>query len=268
MKPETRMDAVVELAHAGGREVMRYFRGDAGVRSKEAGNLVSKADLAAEEAILSRIRSWFPDEAIMSEESLAETQRAERLWIVDPLDGTNNFAHGLPYFAVSVAYWEGGQPMFGAVLNPVSDELFSASSGEGSFCNGRRLKVSAERSLDQCLVATGFYYDRGEPMRQTLAHIEQLFYAGIHGIRRFGAAALDLCTVASGSYGAFFEHHLSPWDFAAGRLIVEEAGGRVSDYVGNPLGVEASTVLATNGLLHEKMMRTLAEREPPRSRGC
>lgn len=259
MKPDTRMNAIIDLADAGGREVMRYFRGEAGVELKQAGNLVSKADLAAEAAILSRIREWFPGEAVVSEESLSHIQQAEQLWIVDPLDGTNNFAHGLPYFAVSVAYWEHGQPMCGAVLNPVGRELFSAARGEGAFCNGRKLQVSSAGSLDQCLVATGFYYDRGEPMRQTLSHIEQLFYAGIHGIRRFGAAALDLCNVASGSYGAFFEHHLSPWDFAAGRLIVEEAGGRVSDYSGEKLGVKPSTVLATNSLLHDAMMNLLSK---------
>ena len=257
----SRLDAAIELADLGGREVMRYFRGDAGVRSKTAGNLVSKADLAAESAIIERIRAWFPEDAIMSEESLAETVQAERLWIVDPLDGTNNFAHGLPVFSVSVGYYERGEPTHGAVLNPVLGELYTATRDGGATCNGRPIRVSAENSLDQCLVATGFYYDRGESMRQTLAHIEWLFDRGIHGIRRCGSAALDLCHVASGVYGAFFEHHLSPWDFAAGRLIVEEAGGRVTDYDGAEPEVRATTMLATNGLVHDQMLKRLGTKQ-------
>ena len=255
-----RMDAVIELAHTGGREVMRYFRGDAGVVAKEAGNLVSRADLASEEAILDRIRAWFPNDAIMSEESLSSTVEADHLWIVDPLDGTNNFAHGLPSFAVSVAYWDHGRPSCGAVLNPVLGELFTGARGRGASCNGRPIRVSSASSIDQCLVATGFYYDRGDAMRDTLGHIERLFEAGIHGIRRFGSASLDLCAVASGCYGAFFEHHLSPWDFAAGMLVVEEAGGRVTTYDDHPLGTKASTVLATNAHLHADMVHRLGQR--------
>ena len=256
--PDARLDQIAEIAHAGGRAVMRFFRGDAGVTSKGDGSLVSKADLASEEAIVGMIRSVFTEDAILSEESLAGTDASERLWIVDPLDGTNNFAHGLGHFAVSVAYWENGVPLHAAVLNPVSNELFTATRGGGAFCNGRRLRVSAAQTLRESLVATGFYYDRGESMRRTLAQIESLFSTGVHGVRRFGAAALDLCGVAAGCYGAFFEHHLSPWDFAAGCLIVEEAGGRVTDYSGALLCPEPSTVLATNGALHAQMIERLA----------
>lgn len=255
---DQRADTVVDCAHAGGRAVMRHFRADVEIMSKGAGNLVSRADLEAEAAIIELIRSRFPGDAIIAEESHADQAATERVWIVDPLDGTNNFAHGLAHFAVSVAYYERQQPLHAAVLNPASGELFTATRGGGAFCNGRRLRVSPARSLDESLVATGFYYDRGDAMRTTLAHIEGLFTAGVHGIRRFGAAALDLCAVASGSYGAFFEHHLSAWDFAAGRLIVEEAGGRVSDYHGRPLPIGPTTILASNGPLHEEMVRRLS----------
>ncbi|HPF41640.1 MAG TPA: inositol monophosphatase family protein [Phycisphaerae bacterium] len=259
---DRRRDAVREFAKIGGDVVMRFFRGanasELGVEIKEEGNLVSQADLASERAILERIRASFPEDAVLAEETASTTQAADRLWIIDPLDGTNNFAHGLPWFSVSVAYYEQGEPRHGAVLNPVSGELFFATRGGGAVCNDRKLCVSSAESIADCLVATGFYYDRGESMRATLRHIEGLFTSGVHGIRRFGCASLDMCGVAAGCYGAYFEHFLSPWDFAAGRLIVEEAGGRVTDYRGESLGTKPSSIVVTNGPLHDEMLRRLA----------
>jgi myo-inositol-1(or 4)-monophosphatase len=254
---DRRLATAIDAAHAGGRAVLPFFRADTGANEKAEGDLVTNADLAAERTILELLRDAFPGEPVMSEESHAATRGAEHLWIVDPLDGTNNFAHGIAHFAISVGYYHQGQPTVGAVLNPVSRELYTAARGAGAERNGTPIRVTPETELARCLIATGFYYDRGDAMRATLDQIEALFRSGVHGVRRFGAAALDLCAVASGSYAAFFEHRLAPWDFAAGRLIVEEAGGRITDYRGNPLTTEPSSVLATNAILHDEMTRRL-----------
>jgi myo-inositol-1(or 4)-monophosphatase len=224
------------------------------IEKKGSGNLVSEADLESEKLITDIIHRQFPGDAIIAEEKHAVHQESDSLWIVDPLDGTNNFAHGIAQFAVSVAYYQNGQAVCGAVFNPARDELFVASRGGGAFRNGEPLHVCNDESLDQSLIATGFYYDRGEMMRRTLRTIEALFGRGIHGIRRFGAASLDLCSVSAGEYGGFFEYYLAPWDFAAGKLIVEEAGGTVTDCSGNPLGTKASGLLASNTKLHPSLL--------------
>lgn len=254
---QDRIDFVAELARAGGAVLMSYFRQTMRIEMKGSGNLVSEADLASEKLLLDRIHDRFPDDSVIAEESHATHREAEILWIIDPLDGTNNFAHGIAQFAVSVACYYQGRAICGAVYNPARDELFTATRNGGAFRNGQRLHVSGEQSLDQALIGTGFYYDRGEMMRRTLRSIEALFGRGIHGIRRFGAASLDLCGVAAGEYGAFFEYHLAPWDFAAGQLIVEEAGGTVTSCTGIPLGTTASPVLATNSRLHPTMIELL-----------
>lgn len=251
---KVRTDFAMELARSGGEVLMRYFRKTMRIEQKGSGNLVSEADLESERRITGMIAQRFPGDAVIAEETHFVHQDADSLWIVDPLDGTNNFAHGLAQFAVSVAYYQNKQAVCGAVYNPAREEMFVATRGGGAFRNGERLHVSVEQSLDQSLIATGFYYDRGEMMRRTLRTIETLFGREIHGIRRFGAASLDLCGVAAGEYGGFFEFFLAPWDFAAGKLIVEEAGGKVTDCSGKGLGTTASSLLATNTSLHESLI--------------
>ena len=254
---KARKHATLEFARAGGDVLLRYFRKEMRIEMKGSGNLVSEADFETEKLITELIRQQFPHDAIIAEEKHAAHQDADSLWIVDPLDGTNNFAHGIAHFAVSIAYYHQGQALYGVVFNPARDELFVAARGEGAFRNETRLSVSSHQTLAESLVGTGFYYDRGEMMRRTLRSIEALFTHGIHGIRRFGAASLDLCGVAAGEYGGFFEYYLAPWDFAAGRLIVEEAGGKVTDCSGAPLGTKASSVLATNSTLHQTLIDLL-----------
>jgi myo-inositol-1(or 4)-monophosphatase len=233
------------------------------IRCKESYNLVSDADVQSEAAIAALIRSEFPDHAILGEEtheadasSAAET--AEHLWIVDPLDGTNNFAHALPHFAVSVAYYRAGAPQCGVVLNPLRDDCFEAVRGGGARHNGRAIRVAGSAKLSEVLVGVGFFYDRGAMMEATLAAIGDLFRAQIHGIRRFGTASLDLSLVAAGAFGAFFEFELAPWDFAAGRLILEEAGGRITTCSGAPLPLAKTSILASNGRLHDAMLDIVA----------
>ena len=252
-------EAAIRFAEAGGEVVMRNFRRDVNIRDKGTGNLVSAADLESEKTIVALIEEAFPGHAILAEENHNTTQLADSLWIIDPLDGTNNFAHGIAHFAVSVAFYRHGRAKCGVVFNPAQNDLFVAQRDGGATRNGQTILVSQESSLDEALVATGFYYDRGDKMRKTLQAMETLFDRKVHGIRRFGSAALDLCGVAAGEFGAYFEYSLSPWDFAAGQLIVEEAGGTVTDCLGLPLGISASSMLASNGKLHGDMQEIVRE---------
>lgn len=257
------LNVAINAAKAGGAIVSAYFDDldSAGVRGKsvkqsegeQSEGLVTKADVESEQAIVASIRKSFPDHHFLGEESHTDSVDAEHLWIIDPLDGTNNFAHGIPHFAVSVAYYRNGQAHCGAVLNPANGDLFTAVQGGGAFLNDKPVRVNAHQRLDQTIVATGFYYDRGAMMKATLATINELFEQDIHGIRRFGAAALDLVYVGVGRFGGFFEFTLSPWDFAAAALFVQEAGGTVTTCLGEPLPLGKSSILATNGQLHGAM---------------
>jgi myo-inositol-1(or 4)-monophosphatase len=255
---EKELEVAREAARAGGEVVARHFRQGVAIRSKESFNLVSDADVQSEAAIAAVIQRHFPHHALLGEEAHQADAGAEHLWIIDPLDGTNNFAHGLPHFAVSVAYYRAGLPQCGVVGNPLRDEWYEAARGMGATHNGRPLRVARSGRLDEVLIGVGFFYDRGAMMQATLAAIGDLFRARIHGIRRFGAAAMDLSLVAAGVFGGFFEFELAPWDFAAGRLIVAEAGGRVTTCSGGPLTVAKSSILASNGLLHDELLRVIA----------
>ena len=208
------------------------------------------------------ILAEFPTHAILGEEQWSGSIDADHLWIVDPLDGTNNFAHRIPHFAVSIAYYRAGVPQCAVVVNPVRGDWYWAERGRGAWANARQMSVSPATRLDECMVGCGFYYDRGAMMEATLAAIGDFFRAQIHGIRRFGTAALDLCQVADGMYGAYFEYQLAPWDFAAGRLILEEAGGRLTDGRGAPLPLEKTSVLASNGSLHDVALAIVAKHHP------
>lgn len=228
-----------------------------------AQGLVTQADVDAERAIVDIIRDALPGHAILAEESLTDTPDADQLWVIDPLDGTNNFANRIPHFAVSIAYYDRGNPMIGVVVDPMRNDWFIAVAGQGAWQNQRRVKVHQFAGLDQAIVAVGFYYDRGEMMRGTLRSIEQLFTRGIQGLRRMGTASLDLVQVGLGRFGGYFEYELSPWDFAAARLFVEEAGGRVTDCFGNSLQLKKTSVLASNGVLHEALLETVSRNAPP-----
>ena len=242
-------------ARAGGEVVSRYFRDGIAIRSKGIADLVSDADVEAERTIVAVIRRQYPSHAVIAEEAHQGDADAEHLWIVDPLDGTNNFAHQIPHFAVSIAYCRAGQVECGVIYNPIRNEWSRAVRGQGATQDDRPVRVADHASLAETVVGVGFYYDRGAMMEATLAAIGYVIRAESHGIRRFGTAALDLAMVGGGQLGAYFEYELSPWDFAAGRLFVEEAGGRVTNCLGDPLPLAAkSSVLATNGLLHEAML--------------
>lgn len=222
---------------------------------KSRNNLVTETDLTCESEIASMIRSRYPSHAILAEERLDGTDAlSERLWIIDPLDGTNNYAHGIPHFCVSIAYAERGEVIAGVVLDPMRNELFTATRGSGAFLNRERISVSGTKRVSASIITTGFYYDRGAMMEKTLDAIHSLFTADIRGIRRLGSAALDLCWVACGRFDGYFEYRLSPWDFAAGMLLVREAGGKCSDREGRGLGLTSKSVVVSNGMIHEEFL--------------
>lgn len=258
------MEVCHEAVNVGSEIVAGYFRNGVEMRSKEPYNLVSDADIDAEKGIVEVIHNSFPDHSVLGEEEHAGADTsAEHLWVIDPIDGTNNFAHRVPHFAVSVAYYRNGEPQCGVVTNPVRDDRYEAVRGEGALHNGARVSVGEEAGLDQVLVGVGFYYDRGAIMEATLAAIGEFFGRDIHGIRRMGTASLDLCQVGMGMFGLFFEYQLQPWDFGAGRLFVEEAGGRVTTCSNEALPLRKTSLLASNGLVHPAALEIVRKHLPP-----
>jgi len=257
-------------ARIGGAVAVEYFQKGLAADVKNATregsfNIVTRADVEAERAVVEYVEKAFPGHAVYGEEGQGGAGDAEAslssddVWIVDPIDGTSNFFHGVPHFGISVAYYHKGEPAAGVVGCPLRDEWYSAVKGGGAYHKGRRLKVAPSPKLDEALVAFGYFYDRGAMMSATLDACREILYRKSHGLRRLGAATLDLAYVASGVFGAFFEYELAPWDFAAGRLIVEEAGGRVTTCHGDPLPLARSSVLASNGLIHDELVAIMNE---------
>jgi myo-inositol-1(or 4)-monophosphatase len=227
-------------------------------------DLVTDTDRHVEALLVERISTAFPDHLIVAEEASEAAVHgppsAEQLvWYIDPLDGTTNFAHGYPHFAVSVALARGTDPLLGVVHDPLRDETFVAVRGRGATMNGISIAVSATAQLGNALVGTGFPYDRREHVDFYLGFVKDVIVAA-QGVRRNGAAALDLCYVACGRLEGFWEWKLHPWDIAAGALIVSEAGGAVSDFTGGRLDLHGDQVLATNGLIHPALARLLSVR--------
>lgn len=249
---ENLLAAATEAARLAGQVLTEKFGGPRQIEQKGLIDLVTDADKAAEEAALGHIRRTFPDHAILAEEEGASGSSTTR-WIVDPLDGTTNYAHGIPHFAVSVACEVAGRIQVAAILDPMRQELFTASRGGGAFLNGDRIRVTDEGRLDHAVLATGFPYWVQEKPDLVLALFGE-FLSKARGIRRFGAAALDLAWVAAGRYDGFFELKLKPWDLAAGMLLVEEAGGRISDFRGGPVDFTDGNILAANDALHGAMV--------------
>jgi myo-inositol-1(or 4)-monophosphatase len=215
-------------------------------------------DARVESLVVGRLRAAFPDDGILAEEGGAAAGRSTRRWIIDPLDGTTNYAHGLPIFAVSVALEADGRIELGVVYDPNLDELFVAERGAGASVNDTPLAVSATASLDESLLATGFPYNVRETPDNNLAEYGA-FSLRCHGVRRMGSAVIYLAYVAAGRIDGYWELSLGPWDAAAGSLLVEEAGGRVTNLAGGPLDLAAPTVVASNGRIHEAMLQVLTD---------
>jgi myo-inositol-1(or 4)-monophosphatase len=252
------MQAELDVATTAAREAGKLVRdmcGTIDAVEKSKNNMVTSADFAAEEAIISIIKRKFPMHSFLAEERQESTPfDADNLWVIDPLDGTNNYAHAIPHFSISIAYAVKGDVQLGVVFDPMRDECFTAVKGEGAFLNGKRIAVSPCKRLDQSIIATGFAYDRGHVMEKTLEAIHGLFKSNIRGIRRQGSAALDMCWVACARFDGYFEYLLAVWDFAAGMLIVREAGGTCDDRNGDPLGLTATSVTVSNAGIHREFL--------------
>lgn len=246
---------LLDAAMTAGKHMLSRISARAGFAEKSEISIVTETDKECEKIVLDKILGAFPDHSILSEESDA-IEGSHHRWIIDPIDGTTNFAHTFPASCVSIAYEEEGVVMMGAIYDPFRDEMFFASKGAGSFLNGRRIFVSETKSLSHSLMATGFPYDRKERIDDYLAMIKT-FLLLTHDIRRVGAAALDMCYVACGRFDGYWEANIEAWDKAAGMLIVTEAGGKVSDYSGNPMTLKGRQNVASNGHIHEAMLKVI-----------
>jgi myo-inositol-1(or 4)-monophosphatase len=259
--PQSFVPAMSAIAREAGALLLHYFHQKLKIEYKGEADLVTAADRASEKLIRERISAHFPGHDVLGEEQGLTDSGSEYRWYVDPLDGTTNFAHGYPVFCVSLALErrsaDGARRIAAVVYDPTRDEIFSAEHGKGAKLNGERIYVSKLSRLNECLVATGF------PSHKRHKNPNIFFYHQVtlrtHGVRRAGSAALDLCCVACGRFDGFWEFNLNPWDTAAGVLIIEEAGGKVTRFDGSPFQIDSRETLASNGLVHDALLNEFQE---------
>ncbi len=254
------LDVATEAALASGDKIVEYLGHPGDVEFKREKDMVTKADRLSEEIIITKIRQDFPKHHILAEErglvrGNGESE-AEYTWVVDPLDGTTNFAHGVPMFAVSIGVIHSGVPVIGVVYNPVSKELFRAELGQGAFLNEEAISVSSVSSICHSLVGTGFPYDMEDEEDNNVRDFCRVV-AEVQDVRRMGVASLDLAYVACGRFDAYWEPGLAPWDVAAGAVLVREAGGMATDYEGREFILENQQIVASNGIIHTELLRLL-----------
>jgi myo-inositol-1(or 4)-monophosphatase len=245
-----------KAAHEAGLILFEHLGKIKEIEYKSAFNIVTDVDKASEMRILAILQEEFPGDDILAEESGKKDTGAKRRWLIDPLDGTTNYTHSYPFFAVSIALEDNGTIVFGVVHNPFTKETFWAEKGGGAYLNESSLTVSANKTLSTSLLATGFPPGDRKPEESNMLEFAQIT-ASCHGVRRDGAAALDLSYVAAGRLDGFWETKLAPWDMAAGLLIVQEAGGKVTNDQGLPLDLTKGHILATNGLIHDEVVQAL-----------
>jgi myo-inositol-1(or 4)-monophosphatase len=257
------LDVAIEIAQEAGKILREEFDHPPSIAYKGEADLVTQADKRSERCIVERLTQHFPDHGIVAEEGTGRETGSEFRWHVDPLDGTTNFAHGYPCFSVSIALSQHDTIVAGVVFNPYYNELFAAARGQGATLNGKPIRVSKVNTLAASLLCTGF------PAHKRVAspniHYYWDFTLRSHGVRRDGSAALDLAGVAAGRFDVFWEFGLNKWDVAAGILLIEEAGGKVSDFEGQPYRLGGPMILATNGLVHEETRRVaheISQRDP------
>jgi myo-inositol-1(or 4)-monophosphatase len=251
------LETAVEIAREAGALVANFHQRHIPFEIKGEFDLVTEADRASEKLIVERLRTQFPSHAIVAEEGGGHESSSEYRWFIDPVDGTTNFAHGFPAYNVTLALEKSGELIAGVIFDPLRDEMFTAELGSGAYLNGRRIHVSGARRIADALTGTGF------PSRKRHQDVNIHFYyqlaMGSHGVRRAGAAALDLAYVACGRLDLFWEFQLNPWDMAAGALLVREAGGASTDMRGAPLDLRGPHILADNGLVHAETLELFAE---------
>jgi len=246
----------VSAAKSGGKILMDFLGKLDGFSTKgSAYNLVTQADLNSEKKIVSVLNKAFPNFGVMAEEGSDSKKDCDNIWIIDPLDGTTNFCHSFPYFCVSIALKKKNDIVLGVVLDPFKKELFYAEKGKGAFLNGKRIHVS-KKLFPESLLITGFSYERSGIFDLNIENFSAI-YKQVHGIRRNGAAALDLCQVACGRFEGYWEFKLKPWDMGAGQLIVKEAGGKVTNEKGNLWLADNDCIIASNDLIHDDLIKRL-----------
>ncbi len=248
------------IAREAGSILRENFGRDIEIRHKGQIDLVTEVDLMSENFLREQIAIHYPKHQILAEESGLSETTSDYRWIVDPLDGTTNFAHGYPFFSVVVALEYQKEIVLGAIYDPIRDEMFAAERGQGATLNERPLRVSKTPSLDKALLVTGFPYNVRSSPQKNLDHFSD-FLDVAQAIRRDGSAALDLCYVAASRFDGFWELNLAPWDMAAGSLIVAEAGGTVTAFNGEPFSSYVPEILATNGLIHDEMVAVLMKKK-------
>lgn len=246
-----------ETAIKAGKLLASGFRKTHSIVQKGEVDLVTEMDLAAEKLINDELYNSFPEIGFFGEEKGGCSCYDKSVWVVDPLDGTTNYANGLEHFCVSIAYCEDGIPLVGALYRPMSQDLYTCIKNQGSFLNGEKIKVTDTTDLNQSLAVTGFPYNRRACVDELLERLG-IMLNHVQGVRRFGSAALDLCYIAQGLLSIFWETNLKPWDVAAGTLLVEEAGGKVTKFDGSQMSLDAGQLLATNRHLHEAVVKLLS----------
>jgi myo-inositol-1(or 4)-monophosphatase len=262
VSPEALLEAAISAGKAAGTVLLEYAGSGFQIEYKNPINLVTDADHAAEQCVIDHLRSHFPTHRFLAEErGQIDDAPSPYVWIIDPLDGTTNFAHGFPTYAVSIGLEYEGRCILGVVFDPSRNELFTAIEHRGAHLNGRPIHASQTTTLDKSLLVTGFAYDIRETPRNNLDHFAT-FALKAQGLRRTGSAALDLCYVAAGRFDGFWEVRLSPWDMAAGSVIVREAGGRLTDFSGKDLSIYGQELVASNGHIHEAMLTVLNQETP------
>jgi len=248
---------LLKATEAGAKELQHFFNSDFKISNKEGiNNLVTEADYASEKAIIEVIKKDFPKHFILTEEAGEIKMDSEYKWIIDPIDGTINFANGIPICCVSIGLEYNGNIVMGAVYNPLSDEFYFAQKGFGATLNDKKISVSDKKQVVKSCLATGFPYTYLDSPNGPLQVFEHFIRKGI-AVRRLGSAAIDLCWVAAGRFDGFYEHKLQAWDSAAGFLMVEEAGGKVTDFNGDYYSVYQPHLLATNGKIHDEMLSAI-----------
>ena len=248
------LDKVLEITREAGELVREGFGKDFSIEYKtNESNLVTEIDKKSEALIVSYIKKNFPDHGILAEEGDVENTNAEYLWVIDPIDGTTNFAHGFPIFAVSVGLQKNGKTICGAVYHVMQNNMFFSELGSGSFCDAKRLTVAQNGNLRTSLLVTGFPYNIDENPDNAM-EIFNAMVRNSRGMRRLGSAALDVCYVAAGCFEGFWEVNLHPWDICAAQLILEEAGGLATDFNGKPASIYSGQYLCSNGRVHQEML--------------
>lgn len=253
------INEVINIAKEAGEVIRDGFRQNISIEFKTGdNNLVTNIDKAAEKIILNFIKKEYPTHSVIAEESGTDIKSSEFTWVVDPLDGTTNFAHGLPIFGVSIGVQKNKQTIIGVIYDVMRDVVYSAEKGSGSYENEKKISVSNNSNLNKGVLVTGFPYDLENV--DNAVKIFGKFLVKTRGVRRLGSAAIDMCYVASGVFDGFWEEDLHPWDICAGMLLVEEAGGKVSDFKDEPIDIFSNQFLTTNGLVHNAMIDVMNAR--------